>query len=221
MMAWLPAVGIVVGAAWWGAAELVVFCGLHQALAAAVLTLVPFIMAGFIHLDGYMDTSDAVLSRRPLDEKLRILKDPHTGAFAVIMIAMLFVLQFASLCAIVERSGAVILLVIIPVLSRCGSAISILSIKLLSGEGYAFLFRPAKAAPHRIMTVLLALCAFAFAWLMAGLPGVIVSAAVVVSYAAAMLCALISFKFKGVSGDLAGFSLVISEMCGLIALAVV
>ena len=44
-----------------------------------------------------MDVCDALLSRRDKQEKLRILKDPHTGAFAVISVVMLFIVNFLQL----------------------------------------------------------------------------------------------------------------------------
>ena len=237
MMPWLPLAGAVIGAAWWGAAELLVLSGLHIALCAAILMLIPFVLSGFIHLDGYMDTSDALLSRRSVDEKLRILKDPHTGAFAVIMIAVLFVLMFASAYALIERwnlfallpastyaltvrGNPFALLPVIPVLSRCCSSMAVLCLNPMT-QGYAYAFKPSKAAPHRAVTVLVACAAFVYAWFCAGPGGLAVSGAVVAGYCAAMVCALSGFRFRGVSGDLVGFSLVIGELCGLFACGVI
>lgn len=37
------------------------------------------LITGGIHLDGFCDTADALYSRRPQEEKLRILKDPNCG----------------------------------------------------------------------------------------------------------------------------------------------
>ena len=219
MMLWLPLAGAVIGAAWRGAAELLVLSGLHIAICAAILMLIPFVLSGFIHLDGYMDTSDALLSRRSADEKLRILKDPHTGAFAVIMIAVLFVLKFASAYALIESGKLFVLLPVIPVLSRCCSSMAVLCLKPMT-QGYAYAFKPSRAAPHRAVTVLLACAAFVYAWFCAGPAGLAVSGAVVTGYCAAMVCALSGFRFRGVSGDLVGFSLVIGELCGLFACGV-
>ena len=217
VMSWLPVVGAVIGAIWWGAAKLLVLSDMHFALRAAILMLIPFVLSGFIHLDGYMDTSDALLSRRPAGEKQRILKDPHTGAFAVIMVALLFILKFASAYALIENGKFFVLLFIIPVLSRCCSAMTILCVKPMAKEGYAYSFRPVKAAPHRVFTVLTACSVFAMAWLFVGVPGLIVAGAVIAGYAIAMICALKGFGFRGLSGDLAGFSLTISELCGIFA----
>lgn len=54
------------------------------------------IITGMLHLDGFMDVCDAILSRRSKEEKLRILKDSATGAFAVIPLVILFFLQFGG-----------------------------------------------------------------------------------------------------------------------------
>ena len=45
-----------------------------------------------IHLDGYLDTMDALSSWREKQRRLEILKDPHAGAFAIIMGCLYFVL---------------------------------------------------------------------------------------------------------------------------------
>ena len=223
MMPFLPLVGFVVGMVWWLAADVLDYFSLlvGDILAPAVLIFIPVLLVGLIHHDGFMDTSDAILSRRPFEEKLRILKDPHPGAFAVIMVAILFIIQYAAaLQFFLNGWVSFATLLVIPIVSRCCSAMSVLCLKPLTQNGYASQFKPDSAILHRIVTVLFTFSAFALAWILAGTSGIIVAGAVLIGYAAAMLCALKSFGFKGVSGDLAGFSLVISEACGLVAIAV-
>ena len=52
---------------------------------ASVAVLIPLIVTGGIHLDGLLDTADALSSYKTMEEKLEILKDSHTGAFAIIV----------------------------------------------------------------------------------------------------------------------------------------
>ena len=219
MLPCFPLVGALIGALWWGVAELLVFCGIHIILAAAVLAVLPFFATGFLHLDGYMDTSDAVLSRRPLEEKLRILKDPHTGAFAVIMIAVLFVLQFAAAYAAAENGRYFVLLFVISVISRCGAAMSILCLKPMAQSGYANMFRQNTGTSHKIFLIVIALFAIALSFVFAGIYGLIAAGAAILGFIFALAYAY--NNLKGVSGDLAGYALVISELCGLFALAIV
>ena len=58
---------------------------IHSFLFACILTAIPVLVTGGIHLDGYCDTVDALSSRQPREKKLEILKDPHVGAFGVIV----------------------------------------------------------------------------------------------------------------------------------------
>ena len=215
----LPLVGGFIGAFWWGTAELLALSGAPAVISAALLALIPFVASGFIHLDGYMDTSDAVLSRRTAEEKLRILKDPHAGAFAVIMVAVLFVLQFASAYAAFEKGNYFPLLIVITVVSRCCSAMSILCLKTMPGSGLANMFRQGTGTAQKLFIAVVAALAFALSFLFTGAFGAIPAAATALSYIAAMAYA---YKdFKGVSGDLAGFALVIGELCGLFTLALI
>ena len=220
MMPCFPFVGAVIGLLWWGTAEALIFFGVHDAIAAAALTLATLFTAGLIHLDGYMDTSDAVLSRRPLEERIRILKDPHTGSFSVIMVVALFMAQFAAAFAIIENGRHTVLLVIIAVLSRCGSAFATLVLTPAPHSSNVNMYRDRPVGIlHKATGPVIAIAASAIAYLVAGVGGLIVSASAVLGYTCAM--AYVYNDLKGVSGDLAGFSLVLSELCGLIALALV
>lgn len=79
MLACLPLIGLIVGGIWALCAWLGSF--LPQPLAALLCAAAPWLITGFMHLDGYMDVCDAVLSRRDLETRQRILKDSHCGAF--------------------------------------------------------------------------------------------------------------------------------------------
>ena len=214
-----PLVGCLIGVLWWGIATMLLSSGIHIILVSAVVTLIPFLASGFLHLDGYMDTSDAVLSRRPLEDKLRILKDPHTGAFAVIMLAVLFVVQFSVVFAVIEQEKNLILLIVIPVISRCCSALSVLCLKPLSQSNYANMFRQDSKTVHKVFIVFIAIFGIVLSFFFAQVHGMIIAISAIAGFTAAIIWAY--RDLKGVSGDLAGFALVISELCGLAAMAVI
>lgn len=217
MIALFPIVGLAIGALWWLAATLMIFLELPLMLIAAFGSLAPFLIAGFIHLDGLMDTSDALLSYRPIKDKLRILKDPHVGAFAVVMLVILLLLQFSAMHAVFESGRYLILLVFISVISRCCSAFSIFTLRHMPESNYAPMLKQNLSKTHKVFVVLVAIAAIGFAFIYAGLFGIFVLLAVILGYALAMKKV---FKdFKGISGDLLGYAMVIGELCGLIALA--
>ena len=91
-LCFFPLVGAVIGA---------ILCGWRIAypylcngnfLPAVVFVIVPVIVSGGIHVDGYIDTVDAICSHKPMERKLEILKDTHTGAFAIIMTLAYFLI---------------------------------------------------------------------------------------------------------------------------------
>lgn len=213
MTACLPAVGLVVGALWYALA-LAARALLPAALAAALVAALPLLLTGLIHFDGFMDASDALLSWRPLEQRQAILKDVHCGSFSVAAAVLLAMFQFAA--ASDALGGDLRPLILIPVASRCGSALCVSLLRPIGHSEYAAMRRD-PAAP------IAAAAAFALALLLGGLlpgaRGAVCAGATALGYALAMLWAYRALR--GVSGDLAGFSLCLGELFGLIALAAI
>ena len=237
MLVFLPAVGLVIGLIWYGIYLLLDWLNIPLQLLTAALMLYPYLITGFIHLDGFMDTSDALLSGRPHEEKLRILKDPHTGAFAVISVAVLFIVCYASMSAVIEmvhfkhaldiaKGDPMLALILIPVITRCCSAIAVLAGKPLAHSQYKE--EQGAAKPTAEIT---AICLMGFAAIAASLT---IGTGIFAKEAAwpvplALACAVFAYlsaifgavrQLGGVSGDLAGYSLTIAEAFALVALAV-
>ena len=86
-----PVVGVVIGVmTWlwlwgmhWIAAEGMTDLPEVVILLASILiaAILPVLVTGGIHVDGFMDTSDAFHSWAEQRKKLQILSDPHIGAF--------------------------------------------------------------------------------------------------------------------------------------------
>ena len=120
----LPLVGLEIGLLWWSLGLLCRFLGLSQAVSGIALCAMPFFATGFIHLDGFMDVTDAVGSCRDLAKRREILKDSHVGSFAVIGVVLLILCQFAF-CVSFNQKTDIRVLIVIPVVSRCGSALAV------------------------------------------------------------------------------------------------
>ena len=76
-MCFFPVVGVVTGLLQFGAGYvLLTYTSCGKLLFAAVMTLIPVLVTGGIHLDGYADTIDALSSWGDREKKLEILKDP-------------------------------------------------------------------------------------------------------------------------------------------------
>lgn len=217
MVTCIPLVGVVIGVLWWGLASLLLIPTLSVMMVAAILTVAPFLLAGFIHLDGYMDTSDALFSRRDYVDRVRILKDPLVGAFAVIMVVILFLLMFAAMYSIADMGRYLGLVVAICIISRSCSAFSILTLRHMPESNYGAMLAKNNGTGGRVFVIIIKLATMALSVLYAGFIGFVVVFSVLVGYALAMRTVYKSFK--GVSGDLLGYSLVMGELCGFIVLA--
>lgn len=84
-MCFFPVIGAVIGAVilLWNYIQ--GYAGFGNSFYTVVLMMIPVLITGGIHLDGLLDTSDALSSYKPMDQKLEILKDSHAGAFAIIV----------------------------------------------------------------------------------------------------------------------------------------
>ncbi|WP_110111905.1 adenosylcobinamide-GDP ribazoletransferase [Bacillus sp. CGMCC 1.16541] len=64
---------------------------------ALLVVLFPIVLTGGLHMDGYMDVSDAYFSRQSKEKKVAILSDPHVGSFAILSFIGLLSLRWMSI----------------------------------------------------------------------------------------------------------------------------
>ena len=97
-LAALPLVGAAIGACAGCAAWLVASLG-SRPLAIATAFSMPILLSGAIHLDGFLDCSDAVFASVPSERRLEILKDPRHGTYAVAAMAVGTIYMLAALAS--------------------------------------------------------------------------------------------------------------------------
>lgn len=232
MLVMFPIIGLMMGILWGFLFFVLTWMRLPISLSAALLTAFPFVISGFIHLDGFMDCNDAILSRRPLAERQRILKDSHVGAFAVISALLLFMVFFSAMWALVEKESVlpVWCLIAIPVFSRSMSAREVMRCKPLSTSQYEQSFQPEATRGFRrgiwmIWTLILLLLVVGMGIFGQAEATEFLKYALVMTgmqLAASLLGGVYARKqLGGMSGDIAGFMLTWSELIAVISLAVV
>ena len=214
ILLFLPLVGLEMGALWAGLAWLCGALNLPALVRGLLLAVFPFLVAGFIHLDGYMDVTDAVKSCRSLERRREILKDSHVGAFAVIGIVLLMIAQFAFLSSVPEGADYRILL-FVPAVSRCGSSLAVTVLKPMHTSQYAAQKKPkSHVVALTIMTVLFVAAGF----LLCGKYGLVLLGCLA-GYGLALRKAYKSLE--GMNGDISGYALTIGELCAVAVLALV
>ena len=214
MLLFLPIVGLEIGAIWAVLAWLCQLLNLPALVTGLILCAYPYIVTGFIHLDGYMDVTDAVKSWRDLERRREILKDSHVGSFAVIGIVLLMLAQFA-LMASVPADANYLILIFIPAVSRCGSALAVTALKPMSTSQYAEQKKP----KSHIVVLTAMVCIFVAAgFLLCGKYGFALVGCVA-GYALALRRAYKSLD--GMNGDVAGYALTIGELCAVVVYALI
>lgn len=220
MLAFLPSVGAVVGVLWMGVFWLLQALALPPLIISLVMMFYIFAVCGFMHLDGFMDCNDAILSRRPLEERQRILKDSTVGAFAVVTLAFLLLGWFAAMTSALETVGYGELLVL-PVVSRGVSGIHVLTCAPIGHSQYASDYRePGRWKYRAAVIVQMAVIIAAAACLGEG-AGRLLAVSAVVAAAAFLACLYARKQLGGMSGDIAGYTICISELAGIIAIAII
>ena len=212
-------VGLVVGGIWALCAGIFAKLGFTGFLAAAILAAVPFLVTGFFHLDGFLDCCDAILSRRDLATRQKILKDSRVGAFAVVSAVLLFLLSFAALAdcsfSLIWRA-----LLLIPVVTRCMAGVAVETFAPMQTSQYAGSFAAGKTKTQRriLLGMYIAVMLVVFLWLFSK-----PSCALAVAWAGLttiLACRLARRNLGGMSGDIAGFSITLGELSGLLILAI-
>ena len=213
MLLFLPVVGLEMGLIWAGIAWLCQYFGVPQLVTGLILCVYSYMVTGFIHLDGFIDVKDAVGSCRDLEKRRAILKDSHVGAFAVIGCVLLLLADFAFLAS---ASGDFRILILIPVVSRCGSSLAVTTLRPISVSQYAGAFKEGvtKAQPV-ILSVMLA-AALAVGFVLCG-KYAFALVAEVIAYALALRKGFRSLD--GMNGDISGYALTLSELAAVAVFA--
>lgn len=217
-MLWaFPLIGAVMGGLctlWALAADAL---ALPSVLRGAGFCLIPLVVTGGVHLDGFADTCDALASYAPSEKRRQILKDPHMGAFAAIRLCGWFVADFALWAALPEFPAAAVTLGFC--LSRALSGLAVARWPLASDTGLVHTFAQAsdRTATGRFLTVVVLLLTAGLA--ACGGQGV---AMAVAAYGVWLYYRRMArVQFGGISGDLAGWFVQTCEVWMLGALCAV
>jgi adenosylcobinamide-GDP ribazoletransferase len=219
-ISFLPLVGAVIGILVTVAAffkELPVF------VLTVILALIPLVITGGFHLDGFMDVTDARSSFAEKEKSLEIMEDPHIGAFAVIGLVKLALAWGGALYMVVDsfstgrgRIGVYCYgISFMAVRALCG----LWSILLTKAKDSGMLSREAGGAETCDIMLLMAQLVFAMAtWAFADLVSCLVCLGALGLFSV-YYWRMCKKRFGGVTGDTAGYFVTMGELVVLVALA--
>ncbi|MDD6441602.1 MAG: adenosylcobinamide-GDP ribazoletransferase [bacterium] len=219
MMCFFPWIGGVIGLVLYGWGVLCRQLEIGSLCTTLMYGAIPLAVSGGFHVDGFLDTMDAFHSYQSRERKLEILKDSHVGAFAVIMFAFYGLVYLAAFSEIKDLR----LLGIVGAgffLARGLSGIAVFTFPKAKKEGMVNTFQ--ESGKRKTVTVILFLQCIACVVFMIGRDRV--------SGGWIVLVALLSFAYYywktrkelgGITGDTAGYFVVICEGCMVVTAAVI
>ena len=194
-VAFFPFVGLVVG--FFNVLCYLLGLSLFTTSVAAWLSLIAnAVITGGLHLDGWMDTFDALGSRKPRSEMLAVMKDSRIGAMGALAVVLLLGLKFSLLTELHARPALILLA---PAVGRSAILFATQTYSYVREQGLGKSFTQSLARTSWI---------FALATLVAPLlmlTGALGAVAATVALLLAMLWArLLARTFGGLTGDTYG-----------------
>ncbi len=219
MMCFFPFVGAVIGVlTWLTGCVLGNHVKLESFFLTVILTVIPVVITGGIHVDGLLDTSDALSSWQERTRRLEILKDSHAGAFAVITACVYFILWLGAWSQLQNNPKGICIMSMGYMMSRCLSGIGVITFPKAKSDGTVAEFsrNASEITARNILMVMFVILMALMLWV-SPVMGVL-----------AVLSALLVFwwyhhmamkYFGGTTGDLSGFFLCICEVVMALVLA--
>lgn len=214
-----PLVGLVLGLIYAGAAWLLLHSVGQSPLTAAVLTILPILMTGGLHADGFMDTMDGVLSCRDRERMLEIMKDSRVGSMGVSAFVCLMLLDFGAVWTVASALLPEAMLVA-PVAARTAvvAAVAYFPYARNAGMGKEFAdYASWRTVAFALGTALLLFAAgFLSGWL-----SLLPFAALVVGFLALLwLARYYTRVLGGLTGDVYGTLITLTETVALLVYAI-
>lgn len=212
-LCFFPVIGAVIGITlifWY---YLCKFLNFEKIVFSAGCTVIPIVITGGIHLDGFCDVCDANASWSDREKKLEIMRDSHIGAFSAIKLCLYLILQTALFSEIYRKSLLIIYCCGI-VMSRAFSGLAAVAFKTAKKSGMLQAFRKPAAKKATIFAdvffIILGFAVMTTENLFFGIFAFLGGTAAFIYYR------VFSYrKFGGITGDLAGWFVQIYEIAVL------
>lgn len=216
-----PAVGWMFSGLWLGIAWLTREVGLAQGtgalLAGAIAVVASGMLSGLMHWDGIADCADGIGVRGDATRRLEVLRSSTVGAFGVTAIVFVALLQVIAFSVILE-SGVWWGLAAAPVLGRAGATLAAGLREPARRDGLGARYSARMSVPELLVATLPVLP------LLGWRPES--HTALTVATALGLLLAFVVpgpfvRRFGGVTGDVLGATIILTETAVLVAAAVV
>jgi adenosylcobinamide-GDP ribazoletransferase len=211
-LAWFPVIGLLIGLV----STVLISCLIPffppPVLAMAAIVLMA-VASGCLHLDGLADSGDGLLSARPRERILEIMRDSHSGAMGVIAIVVVLLGKYAALSSL-SGSPLILTLIAMPLAGRCAIVLTMACLPYArEGEGLGRLFYSPSSRWAALWA--LALLASVFFWGGWRMSLVVLIAVLITVLLFSLWCRA---KIGGATGDTLGAVCELTEMIVAVAM---
>lgn len=219
-LVFLPGVGIVIGVAEYILWYFMQLINIPATAQLAFMSAIPLLITGGFHVDGFMDTMDAVRSYKSCEDKLKILKDPHIGAFSVICIITYICVWTGMLSIMIncEERIYIILFAAVFFMARCMTGIMSLTVRKAKKEGM-LVNETSNSGRKEIIALAIQAIIGAVFFALSDVWVFIICVCFVAIFSAYYVKSSIK-NFGGVTGDTAGYYTVMVELVMLTAIVI-
>ena len=91
-------------------------------------------ISGCLHLDGLSDSADGLLSSRPKEDCLKIMKDSRAGAMGIVVVVLVLLTKYAALSAM-PKETLLPAFFLMPLAGRCAIVLTMASLPYARKEG--------------------------------------------------------------------------------------
>jgi adenosylcobinamide-GDP ribazoletransferase len=201
--------GILAGLNW------VLLLILPASITNALLITALVILTGAMHLDGLADTCDGVAGHKTVEERWKVMRDSRIGAFGVVGIILVLLIQYVALNNIpADKMTAVLLFM--PTVSRWAMVYAIYAFNYARPSGLGTAYKAATRLPQFVIATIFTLAVAGALYPLINVTGFIVTGGVLIITTG--LAFYFKYKFAGLTGDTYG---AINEAGEVIALIVV
>lgn len=220
VMCFFPIIGVIIGliqCGWFWLCDRAYILEIPWLIGGAVAMVIPLLLTGGIHMDGYLDTCDALASYGNQEQKRKILKDTHVGAFAIIRGGVYLIISFAGWSSLLGKGVCPMFFCVCIgfILSRALSGMSVVVFPLASNSGFVSLFSEAsrKWVVRITMAVFICCCVVSMI-LVGGIAGMVILGVLGLHYGS--YYRMTKIEFGGINGDTCGYYLQQAELLILI-----
>ena len=209
MLLFVPIIGMIIGAVIYICSEGWPYLCNYALLPAVICVILPIIVSGGGHLEGFVKTVDALCAHKSREEKMEIMADSHGGYFAIIVCISYYLLDI-GIWSEMPIDGIPILAIGF-VMSRALFGLSILTLNHAQ-ESKCGLYVPNSAA-RMVEIVVLGAIAMASAYFMVFFDAGVGLCCVIGALVTFVYYWLVTHKhFGGITEDSAGFFLQLCEI---------